>query len=606
MKTFLQKIRQQRLFIQIFIVMVVSIIAVSLLTSLVTVRMSERLFMNTFSITNSKIISQIKTNFESFNYSIITASSNLQQSGSVKTYLSAGDADSLTDMKIYYNMGQQMKQVESNLEAYEVSLKVIGVNGRSYSSAQAYWPLSVEEANESVITTRTLASPKRLLYQFDGSFGADSPGESVIVASKALMERTSGDIYGVMYVAIREMDFRRFYSNFTSEGNDVAIVDQSGVIVSSNREELIGKEAPDLLAYAKEIEEQGLGSLNADVMGTEHLILSQSLPTYDFYLVNLIDKRMALSQMLDLSTIVLISLAIVAVALVVVFLITRRLTKSLTNLVGQMASITANHFGNYIAVEGSYETQRLGQAFNYMLDELNDYIDKLIETQKRQRNAELAALQMQINPHFLYNTLASIKVLVQQGSKEKATDTINALIALLQNTVSNISETITIEQELENLKNYVHINHVRYGERIKVSYFVAPDCLQHKLPKLVLQPFIENAFFHAFNEKAGGYIYVLVSKERDALICEVVDNGDGMDVDEVMDVTHDGDGTDVPDAKGDDGMANRASTRHLFSGIGIRNVHERIALLYGDEYGVTLTSKRGEGTRIRVRLPLVR
>ena len=102
-----------------------------------------------------------------------------------------------------------------------------------------------------------------------------------------------------------------------------------------------------------------------------------------------------------------------------------------------------------------------------MLDELHDYVDQLVLTQREQRNAELAALQSQINPHFLYNTLASVKVLVQQGNKDRAAETINALIALLQNTISDVSETVTVEQEVENLKNYVFINHVRYGDESK-------------------------------------------------------------------------------------------------------------------------------------------
>ena len=105
----------------------------------------------------------------------------------------------------------------------------------------------------------------------------------------------------------------------------------------------------------------------------------------------------------------------------------------MTLLARQMSGITENNFDNYITVTGSYEIKELGHAYNYMLDELNEYVKKLIQTQKDQRNAELAALQMQINPHFLYNTLASVKILVQQGNKEKAAATINSLISLLQN-----------------------------------------------------------------------------------------------------------------------------------------------------------------------------
>ena len=323
-------------------------------------------------------------------------------------------------------------------------------------------------------------------------------------------------------------------------------------------------------------------------MGKNSLVLSEYLPTYDFYLVNLIDKQMVLSQMVDVKRVVLICMAIVVAALLIVFIISRRLTKSLTLLARQMSGITANNFDNYITVTGSYEIKELGHAYNYMLDELNEYIKKLIQTQKDQRNAELSALQMQINPHFLYNTLASVKILVQQGNKEKAAATINSLISLLQNTVSNISETITVEQELVNLKNYVFINHVRYGEQIKVDYFVAEDCMSYHVPKLIIQPFIENAFFHAFHERNEGYIYVMVSREANALVCEVIDNGIGM--------------------KGFDNGNNSQSyisNSRFFSGIGIRNVHDRIALLYGEEYGVTIVSNIGEGTRVKIKLPLL-
>ena len=154
---------------------------------------------------------------------------------------------------------------------------------------------------------------------------------------------------------------------------------------------------------------------------------------------------------------------------------------------------------------------------------------ELIVTQKKQRNAELAALQQQINPHFLYNTLASIKIMVKQGNKEKAAEMINKLISLLQNTIGSISETNTVEQELTNMKNYAFINQARYGEQIRVNYYIAPDCLTYELPKLIIQPFIENAFFHAFNKKTSGFIHIMIGQEGDTLICEIVDNGDGME-----------------------------------------------------------------------------
>jgi two-component system sensor histidine kinase YesM len=588
MRAFLDKFKFHGLFIKMFMVTFISIIAVSLLTSIFMIQMSERLFMNTFSITNSKIINQIQANFESFNYSVVTASNNVMQNGAIKGFLTKPEMDTVSSLASYYQASQQMKRIQSNVAAYPVTMTISGVNKKFHSTDSYYWPSSLEKLRNSILTVNTLIQPKKLIYQLDTeNVPGSSNDDPVIVASRALMERTSGNQYGVLYFAIKESDFKGFYSSFTSKGNDVVILDRKGVVVSSNRHDLIGQEEQALLSYAKEIEEQKLSFKDVNVLGTGSLVLSEYLPVYDFYLVNLINKQEVLKGIVDFKMIALISIAIVFVALIIVFLISRRLTKSLTMLARQMSGITTNHFDNYIEVSGSYEIKELGRAYNYMLDELNDYIKKLIQTQKDQRNAELSALQMQINPHFLYNTLASIKILVQQGNKEKAAATINSLISLLQNTVSNISETISVAQELVNLKNYVFINHVRYGEQIVVNYFVADDCYGYHIPKLIIQPFIENAFFHAFQERSDGHIYVLISREEQALVCEVVDNGVGMEGYNHENPAH-----------------SSISTSHFFSGIGIRNVHDRIALLYGEEFGVSIVSDIGQGTRVKIRLPL--
>ncbi len=348
-----------------------------------------------------------------------------------------------------------MKQIKSNVDAYDVSVAITGMNGTEASiPTRPTVPVTAEELRNNLITARSAAQPTRLMYQLDTDLlrqQMNNTGQKptpYIIASRAFMERTSGTLYGMIYIAIREPEFRRFYNNFTSNGNDVLILDKSGLIVSSNRQDLIGQHSRELLGYATKINEQGLNYINANVMNKESILLSNYIPSYDFYLVNMIDRQTAIGQIIDVKSVVLICIGIVLIALLIVFLISRRLIRSLTRLVKQMSTVREKNFDNYLPVTGSYEVRQLSHAYNYMLDELNDYIRKLLETQKGQRNAELAALQRQINPHFLYNTLASIKMLVLKGNKETAAETINALISLLQNTISNVSETITIEQEM--------------------------------------------------------------------------------------------------------------------------------------------------------------
>lgn len=587
MKNRFRKPGGQRLFTKLFLIMTVSIIAVCLLTSLITIRMSERLFAETFSITNGKVLQQIQTSLSSFHDSIVNASTFATQSGTVKSYLTSEESDSVTMSKLYYRMSEQVNQMSSNLGAFDVSVMITGVNGRSYSTDRAYWPVTNSELAKDPLTARAVANANRILYQYDQRMNGDE-AEHFLIASKAMVDRTSGLPYGMLYVSIREQEFRRFFANFTSVGNDLVVLDSTGKIVSGNRLELIGSAEPELLEDAQRIVSDQLDYQSGAVFGKERIILSNYLPSYDLYLVNLIDRQYTAGQIINVQSVALACILIILFALLVVFIMSRRLTSSLTRLVRQMSTITKRDFGNYITVKGGFEVQELGKAFNYMLDELNDYIRQLLDTQKEQRNAELAALQRQINPHFLYNTLASIKMLVQKGSKETAADTINALISLLQNTISNVSETIPIEQEMENMRNYVFINHVRYGDRIKVNYFVSPDCLEYEVPKLIIQPFIENAFFHAFNEKNEGTIYILISKNENTLVCEVVDNGDGMELNGETNV-----------------LPNSKSHRQLFTGIGIQNVNHRIKLLYGETYGVHISSTKGEGTKVRIIMPLL-
>lgn len=567
--------------------MVVSIVLVSVLILWTTIHMSTNLFTDTFSITNSKVLSQIKTNFESFNDAVAAVTNNVAQSGAIRGFLSEGDADSISMAKSFYNMRETMNRVQTITESYEVGITIVGINGRSYSTNRAHLQMSVDELKQEPITIQAAESPSRLIID-DFHNETDTGKLQMISATKALTDRMRSRIYGTLYVTMREDAFRQFYTSFTSRGNDVVIMNEKGEIVSSNREDWIGTTQQELLSYAQEMNGSPSKNINARVMGQDSIILSEYLPFYRFYLVNVVDKELAMGQLIDMKTVALICAAIVVGALILVFLITSQITKSLRRLVKQMSNITKSDLDNYIPVSGSYESKQLGHAYNYMLDELHDYVDQLVQTQRDQRNAELAALQSQINPHFLYNTLASVKVLVQQGNKDRAAETINALIGLLQNTISNVSETVTVEQEVENLRNYVFINHVRYGGRIKAAFYVAPDCNHYHVPKLVIQPFIENAFFHGFIKKETGTIHVLVSRAGESLICEIMDNGDGIE------------GLNMGET-----LPNPKNNRQLFSGIGIRNVHDRIELLYGAPYGVTIMSNVGEGTRVTVTLPLI-
>ncbi|WKA51691.1 sensor histidine kinase [Planococcus liqunii] len=577
-------LRNNSLFIKMFLIMVISIVAVSLLITFSSIRMSSNLFMDTFSISNTKALEQIEIRFEDYSFAIVNAMNEVQNNGTIKRVLTQQNESAIETSKSYHDISRQIERIYPTVEAYDANMIVLGRNERLYNMNYSNWPVSWEVLRNHPITEAAFNEPDRLLYQFMPSTSFND--KPMLVATKALMERSTGEIYGVLYFPIREEDWKELYEGYTSTENKVLLVDRTGKIVSSNQEEMIGQETPELLSMAKEVENEEVEFKDVQVFDTDYLLMSQYLPTYDLYLVNLVDKDAVLENLINTKEILLISFGIVLLAVIVVFIISRRMTNSISRLVKQISTIAKYDFNKPVAETGGYEAKKIANAFNYMLNELQEYVDLVVQAEQKQRSAELMALQHQINPHFLYNTLASIKFMVQQGKQEKATDMIHALISLLQNALSNVDQTITVEQEITDLKNYVLINQARYGNGIKVNFFISPDCLDCQLPKLILQPFIENAFFHAFNEKKEGFVQILVSQKHGRLVCEIVDNGDGMEI------------------KGDHTKEDIKEKRHLFSGIGIRNVHERIQMIYGEEYGVEITSNKGEGTKVKVELPI--
>lgn len=572
------------LFIKMFLVMLISIVTVSVMITFSTIRMSSNLFMDTFSITNTKVLNQIKTGFESLSYVIVSATNEAQNSRTIKEVLTHKNSNTIEKASSYHDIVKQMEQIYSNIESFDVNMVVLGEDELLFNMNYSSWPISWEELYNHSITQETLDNPNKLQYHLVPSTSMNN--EAMIVASKALTEVSTDHVYGYLFFSIQESDFRQGYEGYTTEDNTILLINQDGKIVSSNQDHLIGAENTELLDLSAQFEEQHLEYTDVEVLDNVYLMAAEYLPAYNMYFVNLVDKNKVIDNLINTKEIVLISIVIVMIAVIVVYIISRRMTKSLSHLVRQISNIAKYDFNKPVTETGGYEAKRISNAFNYMLNELQEYVDIVVQTQKEQRDAELRALQHQINPHFLYNTLTSVKFLVQQGEKEKATETIHALIVILQKSLGNIDQTITVEEELKIMKNYIFINQSRYGDRIKVNYFISPNCLNYHLPKLIIQPFIENAFFHAFSNKKEGLIQILISQQDDELICEVIDNGSGIDLKKHY-------------------SSDSTSKRHLFSGIGIDNVRERIQFLFGIEYGVELFSEIGEGTHVKINLPVL-
>ena len=242
-----------------------------------------------------------------------------------------------------------------------------------------------------------------------------------------------------------------------------------------------------------------------------------------------------------------------------------------------------------IYIGGSQEVQHLGRAVQSMVEQRNRLMDDVVEEQEAKRKSELEALQSQINPHFLYNTLDSIVWMIESNRYEEATSMITDLASLFRISLSKGENIISVDKELQHARNYINIQKVRYKNKFDVTFDIDPQILQYSTMKLVLQPLLENAIYYGMESMDDdGRIVVRGYQCDDDIYLAVEDNGLGMppEVTEKLLVE-------------DNQLPKKGS------GIGLLNVQRRIQIYFGKEYGLNIESVSDEGTKVIIHLPKV-
>jgi two-component system sensor histidine kinase YesM len=396
-----------------------------------------------------------------------------------------------------------------------------------------------------------------------------------------------GKIYAYLYFIIKESTVQsKFYDQFITENTDFYLLDEDQNVVSSNRKEYLGKkldESPLLNVMLKSDEEQSTKGTGT----SQRTVFQKDLAASDLRMIGVMNTHLILKELMNEPLMILLCMVIGVIGCIVSVRLVKRIMVPLTQITDKMAKVKDGNFDQYIeGGDGTDELTDLVTTYNYMLDGLNQYVEKLMKTEEEKRKAEISALQMQINPHYIYNTLTSIKWMIWQNKYEESVQNLDAFVELLRNTISNTDEFITVDQEVRNLNNYILINNTRYGDKIKTEFFVSDECEEALVPKLVVQPFVENAYFHAFPTAEGGSIQIFINRKGRNLNIAVVDNGIGMD-----------------DTQNPLNQNNIKKTTEHYSGIGVHNVENRLKLLYGEEYGIDIRSRKGRGTTVNIVLP---
>ncbi len=322
-------------------------------------------------------------------------------------------------------------------------------------------------------------------------------------------------------------------------------------------------------------------------------ILTDLIQTYMYdYLyyesVHLSELQSEITQQIEFIILSIVVLFIIVGIFIITYVskMTYEITSPLTKLTGRVEDITRGDFQVKEPVEAvEVELQKLSIGFEEMVGKLNSLIEENKKVERRKRHAELELLQAQINPHFLYNTLDTIIWLIESDKKQESINMVSALSDFFRFCLSRGKDIISLKEEEKHVLSYLSIQKIRYQDRMDYQVNIPEDLYQYAIPKLTLQPLVENSIYHGIKlQREPGIIKVDAVDVGDKIELTVKDNGAGMTDERLKEM-------------------RSAIENGEKIGFGLRTVHERMQLLFGEEYGLTISSTEGVGTTITAVIP---
>ena len=334
---------------------------------------------------------------------------------------------------------------------------------------------------------------------------------------------------------------------------------------------------------------QGAAELETNA---QYVVNQQHSDLTDFMFLHIVDRRVIGGQVSAMRrSIYGVIVACVVITLLISILAAALFSRRIRGLVRNMQYIEQGKFDTRIAVRSNDEIGYLEHSFNVMSAKLEEYIQNVYVFQLKTKSAELKSLQAQINPHFLFNTLESIRMNALINKDAKTAKMIHILGSLFRWNIKTKGMFVDLREELDYAGSYIELQKLRYDDAFELALDIRDDTLALGVPKLILQPLVENAISHGLSGMTEGGVIRITSALGDAaaLTLTVSDNGRGMDEDTIRRIAT---GLDQPEAEQDDQY-----------NIGLSNVHQRIRILFGEGYGLSVSARKNHGTTVEIKMP---
>lgn len=397
--------------------------------------------------------------------------------------------------------------------------------------------------------------------------------------------RNNSRIYAYVIVTVLEDNISYIFQQ-SAGGREIALIDGTGRIHSHTDPAKIGTVLDEAALKTS-------GFIRLD--GEAVLAVREELRYADWSLLLLSPYKEAIAGVRNMNKAVFLNLLVSFFTfMLLLILLIGTFTKPLKRLGRLAETVQRGNLQVRSHIRGQDEIGYLGSSFDQMLDRINEMIAEITAEQTKKRKAELAMLQAQINPHFLFNVLNSIRLnILRKGDRENA-EVISSLSRLLRMTIEQDKENISLRDEMELVSHYVRLMNMRRKEKAQFVLDIPEEALTVRVPRFFLQPVIENALIHGLKQR-GGTIRVGVRFEPETMVIAVEDDGIGMDRETLEKLRR--------SAASSGERTRESDNRQNFSGIGLSNVRERLRFIYGEHSAMRIDSAEGRGTAVTFLIP---
>ena len=408
----------------------------------------------------------------------------------------------------------------------------------------------------------------------------------VFGVARGIVRVSDASVIGILLVNTKISYFEDICDNMKLTENHRVVILHDDYTIYDTVPENIAKPAEDILLSIPDNTDETMFSLK--INNESFLISSVDSDSNDLHVISLIPESELFFEINQLQKRNLVILTIVmTLSLFCLFYTSRQIIVPIRHLSKIMKIAESGDFSTHIQVDRMDEVGMLSVSYNSLLDKINELIHEVYLQKIASSESQFQMLQSQINPHFLYNTLESISMMATINDDETTAEMATELGGLLRYSISNINQPVSLSEEIAQLKKYVSLLERRFRSQYSITINIDARYYSISMPKLILQPILENAIYHGMaSVRSDGKIVVSAEKaDPHTLLLTVSDNGSGMSEEKVRNLN-----------------AYINEKNDLFKGIGMRNVNRRIKLFCGPEYGLTVYSSADKGTTVAVRI----